>query len=471
MTIEDIFTVLVQQDMITVDIASTNSARPSPGQSIKFPRGRKNGIARRHLQRPNPQKQMEGGVNKSNVPFVVPTHYEISWDQGKVERWLETWEKKGYLKLKPEKLKWTPFVLSRTKAGVELLQANAGLGFGVPALTGTPQSPTDGGAPMLDIGNRAESLGSGQGSSHEQNEQVVTTRDGGEVTAAHLFDDDLLHEKTATPKKQLSNEPRISSLNSLAMSTQTGPAQAVPDGDSGLQGENSDSLLDGTRNVVRGMEDDTFAVPIKRRRGRPPRVRSPEKAMQAISTESGPMSPRKRRKLGSPSPEDLPASVDLTYSERHGDRVDQAVDHHPLAANGEGHAKNGVHRDSIQHSLDAGLDVGLAEGEKELEENDVLPDDFASRECTDVKSEDPGTPLTGLTSRHSVPSDDTVCVADGINGAAVRSKISGEGEGISQLPGAGGTGDGGSTEDTVALPVVVEEDSDLDAEGEPDDEI
>ncbi|KAG8213081.1 hypothetical protein J3R82DRAFT_11475 [Butyriboletus roseoflavus] len=65
MTIEDIFTVLMQQDMITVDTAVPNPARPSPGQSIKFPRGRRNGIARRHLQRPNPQKQTEWGGNKS----------------------------------------------------------------------------------------------------------------------------------------------------------------------------------------------------------------------------------------------------------------------------------------------------------------------------------------------------------------------------------------------------------------------
>lgn len=476
MTIEDIFTILVQQDMIIVDTAP-NPVRPSPGQSIKFPRGRKNGIARRHLQRPNPQKQMEGGGNKSNVPFIAPTHYEISWDQEKVERWLETWEKKGYLRLKPEKLKWTPFVLSRTKAGVELLQAEAGLGFGVLAHTGTPQSPMDGGTPMLDIGDRAKSLGSGQGSSNEQSEQMVIARDVAGVTAAHLFDD-LLHEKTATPKKHLKGTLRDSSLDSLAMSTRTSSAQAVPDGDSGLQGENIDLLLDGTSSIVERIEGLTPTVPIKRRRGRPPRARLPEKDVpQAFSTESGPTSPskptspRKRRKFDSPSPEDLPASMDPTYSGRHDDRVDQAVDHHPLVINGEDHTTNGVHQSSIQRSLDASLAVGTTEGEKELEKKDVLLDDFTPQECTDVKSEDLGTPLTGLTSRHSVPSDDTVFVAEGVNGSAVRSKISGERDAFSQLLGSGGTGDGGSTEDAVALRVVVEDDSDLDAEGEPDDEI
>jgi hypothetical protein len=467
MTVEDVFTILVQQDMITVDTAFPNSARPSPGQSIKFPRGRRNGIARRHLQRPNQQKQTEGGGNKSNTPFAAPAHYEISWDEDKVERWLESWEKKGYLRLKPEKLKWTPFVLSRTKAGVELLQAEAGLVFGAVAHTSTPRSPMDGGTPILDIGDRAKSLGSGQSSSNEQNEQAVVVRDVAEVTAAHLFDE-LFPEKMVTPKKQLRKKRRDGSPDSIAKSTRSPSAQAVLDGDSGPNGENSDASLVGTSNDVQRIEDVTPTLPIKRRRGRPPRIRLPDKAPdvpQSFSTETGltspqkPTSPWKRRKLDSPTPEDLHASMDLAYTEGHDGPDDQPVVHHPLVVNGEGHATNGVHRGSPRRSPDTSLPIGTTEGVNESEQRG----DIAQQECTDVKSEDLGTPLTGLTSRHSVPSDDTVFVAEGVNGSVVRSKISGEGEGISQ--------DRGATEDAVALRVVVEEDSDLDAEGEPDDEI
>ena len=469
MTIEDLFAVLVQQDMIAVDTAFANTARPSPGQSIKFPRGRKNGIARRHLQRPNPQKQTEGGGNKSNTPFVAPTHYEISWDRDKVKRWLETWEKKGYLTLKPEKLKWTPFVLSRTKAGVELLQAEAGLGFGAMANTGTPQSPMDAGTPMPDIGDRAKSLGSRQSSSNEQNEQVVV-RDAAEVTAAHLFDD-LLPEKVATPKKQLENKLRDASPDSIAMSTRSASARAVLSGGSEPNGESNDALPVDANNVVPRNEDEdvTPTVLIKRRRGRPPRVRPSDQApvvSQSFSTDSGltsprkPTSPRKRRKLDSPPPEAQRTSVDPAFTERHGGRDDQLVVHHPLAVNvnGESHTTNGVRQGSTRRSPDTGVVIGTKEGEKESERKN----DFAQPECADVKSEDLGTPLTGLTSRHSVPSDDTVFVAEGVNGAVVRSKISGEGEGISQ------SRSNGATEDAR---VVVEEDSDLDAEGEPDDEI
>ena len=479
MTIEDVFTILMQQDMLTVNTAVPN-ARPSPGQSIKFPRGRRNGIARRHLQRPNPQKQTEGGGNKFNASFVAPTHYEISWDQDKVERWLEAWEKKGYLRLKPEKLKWTPFVLSRTKGDVELLQTKAGLGSGAMTHAGTPQSPMDGGTPMLDIGGRAKSLGSGQSSSNEQNEQVVV-HDAVKVTAAHLFDD-LLPEKMATPEKQVKNKLGDASPHSLAMSTRSPSARAVPDGDPGCHGENSEALVDDTSNVVQRIEGVTPTVSIKRRRGRPPRPRPPDTApavSQSLSTESRltspskPTSPRKRRKFDSPSPEDPRASVnlDLAYTERHDEHVDQPVDRHPVVVNGEGHATNGVRRSSTQRLLDIRVAVGSTEGEKVSEQKDDSDDDFAQQECTDVKSEDLGTPLTGLTSRHSVPSDDTVFVAEGANGSVVRSKISGEVEGNSPRLGSQGTGDRGATEDAVGLRVVVEEDSDLDAEGEPDDEI
>lgn len=460
MTIEDIFTILMQQDMMTVDTAFPDSARPSPGQSIKFPRGRKNGIARRHLQRPNPQKQTEGGGNKSNASFVAPAHYEISWDEDKVERWLEAWEKKGYLRLKHEKLKWTPFVLSRTKAGAEHSQTEMGLGFGAITHTTAPQSPMGGGTPMLDVGDRAKSLGSRQSWSNEQNEQVVVVRDAVEVTAAHLFDD-LLPEKMATPKKQVKNKHSDANPGPLPMSTPPISARVISDGDNELPGENSEALLDGTSSVVQRVEDVTPTVTAKRRRGRPPRVRPPDKAplvSQSFSVESGltspskPTSPRKRRKLDSPSPEDLRASMDLACPERPDERVDQPVDRHPLAANGESHR----------------LAVGTTEGEVS-EQKDDLENDIAQQECTDVKSEDLGTPLTGLTSRHSVPSDDTVFVAEVANGSVVRSKISGEGEGNSPLLDLHGTGRG--AEDAAGLQVVVEEDSDLDAEGEPDDEI
>ncbi|KAI0058778.1 hypothetical protein BV25DRAFT_1890871 [Artomyces pyxidatus] len=108
MTLEDVYNTLLDQDLIAVDSLAT--PRPLPGQAIKFPKGRKNGFARRHLIRTQTQ---DDETNKS--PFVPPNRYEIQWDRAQVDAYLAKWESKGYLKIKPEKLKWSPFLLARVK--------------------------------------------------------------------------------------------------------------------------------------------------------------------------------------------------------------------------------------------------------------------------------------------------------------------------------------------------------------------
>ncbi|KDQ56969.1 hypothetical protein JAAARDRAFT_58448 [Jaapia argillacea MUCL 33604] len=110
MTIEDIYNTLLQQNMITVREVTPPPARPAPGQSIKIMRGRKSGVARRQLQRNQPKEE-----EKAAAPFVAPTEYEIHWNREHVERYLSAWEGKGYLTLRPEKLKWSPFLLARVK--------------------------------------------------------------------------------------------------------------------------------------------------------------------------------------------------------------------------------------------------------------------------------------------------------------------------------------------------------------------
>lgn len=112
MTIEDVCATLTQQGMLTKrDLTPpAASVKPSPGQSIKITRGRKSAVARRHLQRKQTTEE-EG----ANAPFLVPVDYEIVWDKQIVRAYLDKWEAKGYLKLKPERLKWSPFIMFRTK--------------------------------------------------------------------------------------------------------------------------------------------------------------------------------------------------------------------------------------------------------------------------------------------------------------------------------------------------------------------
>ena len=111
MTIEDLCSVLNQQGMMQHKRDNTPfspSLRPLPGQSIRSIRGRKSGTTRKHLQR----KQTDD--DPSRGPFVPPKEYEITWDPVTVKVHLDKWSEKGYLTLKPEKLKWSPFILQRT---------------------------------------------------------------------------------------------------------------------------------------------------------------------------------------------------------------------------------------------------------------------------------------------------------------------------------------------------------------------
>ena len=130
MTLEDVCNTLMQQNMIYIREPTPPIIRPSPGQSIKFPKGRKNGVGRRQLQRlqsshtptydgsshsPTPKTNGHSNEHEKNKgPFVAPKHYEIRFEREKVEAYLRKWESKGYMRLKPEKLQWTPYLVTRS---------------------------------------------------------------------------------------------------------------------------------------------------------------------------------------------------------------------------------------------------------------------------------------------------------------------------------------------------------------------
>ncbi|KAF8842052.1 hypothetical protein BDN67DRAFT_979817 [Paxillus ammoniavirescens] len=448
MTIEDIYSTLVHQNMITTLAATSTPVRPSPGQSIKFPRGRRNGVARRHLQRSATQKESDGGGNKPNAPLVPPARYEISWEQKNVEHWLESWEKKGYLKLKAEKLKWTPFVLSRTKGGGEVLQMGASLGAGAVsavAQTETPGTLLDGGTPVNDRATLSATALAASGLERGEEEVAEVLQDVLEMPAARLFDD-LLVDKVTTPKKQLrSGLKEGTSPHSLAHSSrqkvdlvqlatlrETRPASSRPvvDGDSETREGDTYPIPDAPVSDVREADLTIPTVPIKRRRGRPPRVRPPDVIpAPAPSQETRsrtplppkPASPRKRRRVSSPVPQGCRTPTNLEDSARRDEDVQSPTNRHQQLANGQSHTTNGLHYSSTSPRLPSAIlasednaTVGTAGQEEESEHANRLRDDDLTglEQHPDVKSEDLGTPLTGLTSFHSVPSDDTVFVSD-----------------------------------------------------------
>ena len=151
MTIEDIFVTLTQQGMISAREVTPPPPKPIPGQSIKFPKGRKNGVARKQLQRVQsgiPKKNNNKEIEPLKGPFVPPTQYEITWDRERVNDWLSRWEAKGYLKLRAEKLRWSPYVLTRKEKEQE--EAKEGLQAAEAGTFGNPIKIPDGGQPSLE---------------------------------------------------------------------------------------------------------------------------------------------------------------------------------------------------------------------------------------------------------------------------------------------------------------------------------
>ncbi|KAG0708178.1 hypothetical protein DFH29DRAFT_1065885 [Suillus ampliporus] len=493
MTIEDIYNTLHDQGMISVQSA-TPPMRPTPGQSIKFPRGRKNGIARRHLQRQSTLNKEDEAGSKANTPFVPPTRYHITWDPEKVERYLEAWEKKGYMKLKPERLKWTPFVLARTKTGGEVLQAELGAGMG--ALSGVAETP----APVADqVEDQTPAPDPAELSVNESEAAPGETYNVSD-SAARLFDD-LISDDSETPvsKKQLRSRvkggeiPRSvfsrtqSSRNTIthtalqrhARSVSARPITSI---DGAVNGAAVETDEDTAPRLVDQSSPD---VPAKRRRGRA-RIKPPDDASSAAS-ESGrmtaslspsrPLTRVKRRRIETPEseasserlkdhaePPDVPTHSNGYIAPTNGDHEKENVQVFHHSSGSSGSVNNGAHS----------LRVETTSSMSELDTRSSIAQSQPPED--EIKSEEADTPLTGITSGHSVPSDDTLFVVETAH--VVGSKDSGGPDIIraahsptSQTTGRESAGQDSMPSGSAAgLSNDLDQYSDLDAEGEPDDE-
>lgn len=106
MTQEDVYNTLLENDMIEVIEMPKAIYKPSPGQAIRTLKGRKQ-ASRRNGNRPAPEKKKTG--SEDNIPFQPPLQYRITWDAHQVDEQICHWESKGALKVKPEKLRWSPY--------------------------------------------------------------------------------------------------------------------------------------------------------------------------------------------------------------------------------------------------------------------------------------------------------------------------------------------------------------------------
>ncbi|KAJ3990185.1 hypothetical protein F5890DRAFT_1399391 [Lentinula detonsa] len=432
MTIEDIYNTLVQQNMISSRPVSAPPVRPSPGQSIKYIRGRRGGsVARRNLQRtltttsernqPDDNKNSNDNHHTPTGPFIAPKEYEITWDPDVVKNYLQNWEAKGYLRLRAEKLKWSPFLLVRTGAGqvgiVKKTEAKEAVGTGTSA--------------------EENGLSALMAASRETDTPLSLFDDDNVVNAAEMEVLDLSEPSAKYP----SSQPLESSEQPFTNGRTRSPGTLTPfKRDSTSDRELSPSLRHGKNSINESnpIEDGADAssennilagvnllveVSADQRRGkigrtqikdedenylRAERDRSNEKDVEETThlliTQSQ-KSPRKRRRVGS-SPEvqsdshvsvSIPSTTDSMEDGGDGDEV--------LEGSESEEATAATSLLSLLHSKPV-VSVGL-NGDAAGADMGHGPQPNSKFHEYDIKVED-----TDVGSRHSIPSDVTVLGSD-----------------------------------------------------------
>lgn len=151
MTPQDVYYVLREQDMIVEydgqasrapatlkyksreGAAASGSGEASSQPATAPPRRRGGG-------RGGARVRGSGAANKGKGDdTAVPTSYSIHFDRDYVVAHLKNYENKGYMKVKPERLRWTPFVMTRAGAATALAAGGSQL------LQQQQQPPKEGG--------------------------------------------------------------------------------------------------------------------------------------------------------------------------------------------------------------------------------------------------------------------------------------------------------------------------------------
>ncbi len=462
MTVEDVYNILCAQDLI--DVLAVPTPKPLPGQSIKLTKNRKTVVARRHLIR-----SQTNDDDMTKGPFVPPTQYEIHWDPSYVKGYLDKWEAKGYMRIKPEKLKWSPFLLARVKKS----DADSRLTLDAEVIGSTPDKDNPGPAsassvpetpaPVTPIdvdGSNDEAISTPVSHSPENHSQPPESQG----TLRRLRNQKRTPNRgvdsgsTFTPSRYLRG-PGVSGSppNTVPTPSRMSSASASPskpphipkfhERENSLPIKRADSPAvkeDLPPNPVHGSVDEdadaALAARLAEEESRPKRLLRSRSGTGTVSTfelsslppraASNRQPPRKRRRVVSPAVDELPPPTEL--------------------------------------SRESGLINGI------------------TRVDEDARSEpeDTDTPFTVVTSRHSAPSDDTV-VAVAVTGSGATESVKED----TNLPPVADPHAMDVDKVSVSAAEVVngdlcadvdadgetdadaegEDDDDLDAEGEPDD--
>ncbi|KIK10118.1 hypothetical protein K443DRAFT_106 [Laccaria amethystina LaAM-08-1] len=426
MTLEDVCETLVEQKMIYIREASPPIIKPSPGQSIKFPKGRKNGIARRQLQRMQTQDKDSDGLKG---PFVPPKNYEIQFDHEKVAQYLRNWEGKGYLRLRPDKLQWTPYLITRAPKSLEASTGEASASASVsnlideipasneavqPVTVGSPIIAGDGDMmDMLPVFNNRLTNGTRS-----------RTRSPVKSPTKHALQSSIedldLNERPTSPLRRLRS--RLSQDSSTSVSLR----RSLP-----VEDQLQDALPPSRAPSKRiGSVDSDEALAVKlaleeqQSQGRQLRSRRSESRPESqrpvlLPPERTPPVPKRRRlelsveveeeEESSPPPmkSDEPGSVNDFLNGNHSPTIFEAetpningVEDNDLRDK----APIAVYSPPTEVVLSAEVPISVDANLEDKRANFVIE--------TDLKLEDAETPFTSLTNRQSLPTGDAIFMPD-----------------------------------------------------------
>ncbi|KAF9046877.1 hypothetical protein BDZ89DRAFT_1033648 [Hymenopellis radicata] len=381
MTEEDVYNTLEDLSMIEVFEMPKPIVKPSPGQAIKTVKGRK-AAGRRNVHRPIPEKKKIG--HDEEQPYQTPVRYMIKWDPKQVDQHIGHWESKSssWLKVKPEKLRWSPYIMSQTAKVLEeeTRKPTAVLGPVVTLETQVEETTADAGAKSLfdddnvtpaglvDQAERQDhSLSNGSSASialrmngtstpipTAQTLETVLEQPVSLQNSHRLRIDRSTLSPTPTQKKRAT---RASNRFKEQTDAHSDPAHSdTPNPPAETYAFNLSHVMD----FAHGANEEAVQIVLRRGRGRPPKRKITE-GDEEMAVETAAYEPRQLRSAG---------------SRREVERIPKRM---------------------RVEMYDVSPDAGDGTAESSTGHED------------DVKFEDVGTPsLTSLTSRHSVPSDDTL---------------------------------------------------------------
>ncbi len=459
MTPEDIHSTLIHLNMISV-LDNPQAHKPLPGQTIKFPKGRKNGIARKHLQRTTTQDE-----DKTKGPFVPPTRYKVRWDADQVDEYLARWKAKGYFKLRPEKLKWSPFILSRAHK-TQSSEADGEVGKDDAEI---PRSESNG--ITMDGVDVGKTRSPAFALFDDDNVEVVRASASRDSVPSETTDADRRARspsaepvERARPKRNRTRDiddtpsvRRLRARDSVIESTPVGRRPRTPRGEASSRSERrknptrsrldisstagSHPDLNGNGAVPPSLDDDAaYAAQLAKELDNPRRQlrtrrsstdQSTQTPTRLVSTTRS-SSPRKRRRVDSSPEVEATPLLRASTTRRASRRVVDTLVPHPKPNTSTPSQKsqkmnNGRPTRAPRARPSRSAIIALRQEEEEDEDEQLPVNDaytteghFANGYATaeqgvdDTRYDDADTPVTGVTaaSRHSVPSDDTMIGGD-----------------------------------------------------------